>query len=117
MFVPRDEVIQGDPKYLITENGDGTVGIQLANVVDQEASGANKFEFATCIGMDQKETTFNDDGSITETDGVTTKITTFNSDGSITEHLEDDISSITKKTIFNEDGTISEIILSNGGDN
>lgn len=115
MFVPRDEIIVGNPKYYINDNGDGTYDLSLANTVEQEASGANRTEFATCIGMDAKNTTFNDDGSITETDGTTTKTTTFNSDGSITEYLEDEFSSIEKKTIFNEDGTIDEIILTNGG--
>lgn len=42
MFVPRDEIIVGNPKYYINDNGDGTYDLSLANTVEQEASGANK---------------------------------------------------------------------------
>lgn len=56
-------------------------------------------------------TTFNSDGSITETGDSGTKITVFNSDGSITETFTNtDNVSIIKTTVFNADGSILEMI-------
>lgn len=60
----------------------------------------------------EKNTVFNSDGSITETDAdENTIVTTFNSDGSITEVYTINGVSTTKKTTFNSDGSISEVIL------
>ena len=61
-------------------------------------------------GFDAKTTTFNDDGSITETNGLGhTKTTTFNEDGSIAEVFVGE-KTITKTTAFNEDGSITEVL-------
>lgn len=62
-------------------------------------------------GFYNRYTTFNSDGSITETDGNgSTRTTTFNSDGTITEVLtQEDAVALTKKTIFTDDA-ISETI-------
>ena len=56
-------------------------------------------------------TTFNADGSITETnqDGDTLQ-TIFNSDGTIVERFTSGTQVITKTTTFNTDGTITEVI-------
>ena len=52
-------------------------------------------------------TTFNADGSISETGEGGTKVTTFGSDGSITEKFTGSSGKvITKKTVFNSDGSI-----------
>lgn len=58
-----------------------------------------------------KKTTFNRDGSITETNSKNEKlITTFsNDDGSITETFVGE-KIMTKTTIFNSDGSVSEVI-------
>lgn len=56
-------------------------------------------------------TTFNADGTITETnqDGDTLK-TTFNADGTITQRFVSGSQVITKTTTFNQDGSITEVI-------
>ena len=56
-----------------------------------------------------KETTFNEDGSITEVSDIGTKTTVFNADGSITETLVTDTGTFTKTTTF-EDNVIHEVI-------
>lgn len=59
--------------------------------------------------MVSKTTTFNEDGSITETTTDETKVTTFNADGSITETVTDSKGKVTTKTTtFNADGSITE---------
>lgn len=56
------------------------------------------------------ETVFNDDGSITETNGDGHTLTTvFNDDGTITETFKG-TKTITKTTTFNSDGSISEVV-------
>lgn len=40
-----DEIIEGSPKYNITDNGDGTKNIELANNVIQKGSALNKVVF------------------------------------------------------------------------
>lgn len=55
-------------------------------------------------------TTFNDDGTITETNSDGETLTTrFNEDGSITEIFVGE-KTITKTTVFNNNGSISEVI-------
>ena len=61
-------------------------------------------------GFQAKTTTFNADGSITETNGLgQTKTTVVNADGSISETFSG-AKTITKTTTFNEDGSFSEVI-------
>lgn len=68
----------------------------------------NRDNLMAVQGFEAKNTVFNSDGSITETnaDGDTLTIT-FNSDGSITEKFVGE-KTITKKTSFNNDGSIKE---------
>lgn len=70
----------------------------------------NRANLMAIQGFVAKTTTFNSDGSITETnsDGHTLT-TTFNSDGSITERFVGD-KTIVKTTTFNSDGSISEVL-------
>jgi len=57
------------------------------------------------------KTTFNADGSITETGADGTKVTVFKTDGSIEETFTGiNGSSIKKTTTFNSDGSITETI-------
>ena len=56
-------------------------------------------------------TTFNSDGSVTETGPSGTKVTTFGSDGSITEKFTGASGkAITMKTVFNSNGSITTTI-------
>ena len=61
-------------------------------------------------GFIGSKTTFNADGSITETNSKDeTLTTTFNEDGSLTETVVGE-KTITTTTTFNADGSISEVI-------
>ena len=68
-------------------------------------------------GLDDKETVFNADGSITEVSGAITSTTVFNSDGSITETVVDEDNRL-KKTItttFEGDSIKEEVVMSELG--
>lgn len=76
--------------------------------VDRNAEGSD-------LGVlgENKTTTFNNDGSISESySNGNKKVTVFNEDGSITETLYDSEDTVlgSKKTTFNEDGSISEVV-------
>lgn len=61
-------------------------------------------------GFIAKNTVFNPDGSITETNSKGETLTTiFNSDGSITETFVGE-KTITKTITFNNDGSITEVL-------
>lgn len=76
---------------------------------EQSGTPINRYNLMAIQGFETKTTTFNSDGSITETNANgESKTTTFNSDGSITETFVGE-KTITKKTIF-EEGCIKEII-------
>lgn len=64
------------------------------------------------LGFDNLNTTFNDDGTITQADPNTgaSRTVTFNSNGTITETLAQGGRSITKTTTFNGDGSIREAV-------
>jgi len=64
------------------------------------------------FGLENKTTTFNSDGSITEVATTYTKKTVFNNDGSITETKIDTLGNVkAKKTVFNADGSITETLI------
>ena len=86
------------------------VYIKKADEPTENGTPINRQAMMALQGFEAKTTTFNDDGSITETnaDGDTLT-TTFNEDGSITEVFKGK-KTITKTTTFNEDGSISEVI-------
>lgn len=57
------------------------------------------------------KTTFNSDGSITETGATGTKVTTFPSNGNIVETFTSiNGAKIVKTTVFNSDGSVTETI-------
>lgn len=62
------------------------------------------------VGLQNKTTVFNTDGSIVETtvDGVTT--TVFHADGHITETIVKGDTTVVRSTYFDADGTIREVI-------
>lgn len=89
-------------------------GIKLVDFKDKtsEENGTpiNRENLMAIQGFIANDTFFNDDGSITETNGKgETLITTFNEDGTITETFTGE-KIITKTTAFNEDGSITEVI-------
>ena len=76
---------------------------------EQAGTPINRENLMAIQGFIAKNTVFNADGSITETNGKGEALTTvFNDDGSITETLVG-AKTITKTTTFNEGG-ISEVI-------
>ena len=61
-------------------------------------------------GFQAQTTVFNQDGSITETNGLgQVKTTVFNADGTVTETFTGN-KTISKTTTFNADGSITEVV-------
>jgi hypothetical protein len=88
--------------------------IKLVDFIDKtsEQSGTpiNRENLLAMQGFIARETVFNDDGSITETNFKGETLTTvFNEDGSITETFVGK-KTITKTTSFLENGNIVEVI-------
>lgn len=82
----------------------------IDKTAEQNGTPINRELLMAIQGFEAKTTTFNDDGSITETNGLGHKKTTkFNADGSITETFVGE-KTITKTTTFNSDGSIAEVI-------
>ena len=70
----------------------------------------NRANLMAIQGFVAKTTVFNDDGSITETNGKGEALRiVFNADGSITETFVGE-KTLVKTTRFNSDGTISEVV-------
>ena len=82
--------------------------------IDNEVEGTpvNRKNLMAMQGFESVTTTFNANGSITETNAKGERmVTTFNANGSITESFFDNNGmTITKTTIFNADGTIAEVV-------
>ena len=77
---------------------------------EQSGTPINRENMMAMQGFISANTTFNSDGSITETNNKGEKLTTkFNSNGSITETFVG-AKTITKTTTFNSNGSISEVI-------
>lgn len=77
---------------------------------EEKGTPINRKNLMAIQEFQEKITTFNADGSITEinADGHTLTIT-FNDDGSITETFVGE-KTITKTTLFGDDGNISEVV-------
>ena len=82
----------------------------IDETAEKEGTDINRDALMAIQGFQTKTTTFNADGSITETnsDGHTLT-TTFNADGSITETFVGE-KTITKTTSFESDGNITEVV-------
>ena len=78
---------------------------------EQNGTPINRENLMAIQGFVAQTTTFNSDGSITQTNsaGHTLK-TKFNNDGTITEEFNGEKLKITKTTKFNADGSITEVI-------
>ena len=91
----------GSSEFVFMENADEPV---------ETGTPINRAALMAIQGFQAKTTTFNDDGSITETNSDWhTLTTTFNDDGSITETFVGE-KTITKTTSFGDDGNITEVI-------
>ena len=78
---------------------------------EQSGTSINRENLMAIQGFIASDTTFNNDGSITETNIKGETLTTvFNDDGSISETFVGE-KTITKTTTFNTDGSITEAIL------
>lgn len=89
-------------KALITSYAIPTIRSDLNTLTDR----VNEMD----VGLSNKTTVFNSDGSITETTADETKTTVFNSNGSITETTVKGDTTVIKTTYFDADGTIREVI-------
>ena len=77
---------------------------------EQGGTPINRENLMALQGFIAKNTIFNEDGSVTETNSKGENLTTvFNEDGSITETFVGE-KTIVKTTVFEEDGSISEVI-------
>ena len=77
---------------------------------EHEGTKINRKALMAIQGFIAQTTTFNEGGSITETNSEGhTKTTTFNDDGTITEVFQG-AKTLTKKITFNKDGSILEVI-------
>ncbi len=82
----------------------------IDKTIEQNGTPINRETMMALQGFVSNNVVFNDDGSITETNGFgETKTTIFNDDGSITEIYVGQ-KTITKNIIFENDGTITEIV-------
>ena len=77
----------------------------------QDGTVINRDAMMAIQGFDNVVTTFNADGSITETNALgETCVTVFNADGSITETFTAGTQTIIKKTNFLQNGNIEEVL-------
>ncbi len=113
----KDDIFTGKRKYTQSANTDGTFSLNdvtsYQQIGDNFGAGDMNKLAAAINGFEVKTTTFNADGSITETDGSGyVKKTIFNDDGSIAEKLTNSESTLiaTKTTTFNSDGSITETV-------
>ena len=82
----------------------------IDKTTEQNGTPINRENLMAMQGFIANNTVFNNDGSITETNGKGEVLTTvFNGDGSITETFVGE-KTITKTTTFNADGSITEVI-------
>ena len=82
----------------------------IDKTIEQDGTPINRDNMMAIQGFDTVTTTFEDDGSIVETNSAGhTLTTTFNDDGSITETFVGS-KTITKTTTFEDDGSIEEVL-------
>ena len=82
----------------------------IDKTAEENGTSINRAFLMAIQGFQAQTTVFNQDGSITETNGIgQTKTTVFNENGSITETFVGE-KTIIKTTTFNIDGSISEVI-------
>lgn len=81
----------------------------IDKTAEQDGTEINRESLMAIQGFIGRDTVFNEDGSITETNEKgETRYTTFN--GNIVTEVFTGEKTITKTTTFNDDGSISEVI-------
>lgn len=109
-FVDRVQSTPNRIKLTAVSGQTNTYDYEKVGSVTQEGTSLNRANLMAIQGFQAQTTTFNEDGSITQTNAAGDSLmTTFNADGSITEKFEG-TKTITKTTKFNADGSISEVI-------
>lgn len=110
MQLVKNRAPQYPGRVTLTPVSGNTYDLARADQPTQGGTAINAQLLNGLAGFSNMETTFNADGSITQTDATTgaTLTTVFNSDGTITETLAQGGDSISKTTTFNSDGSIEE---------
>lgn len=110
-LIPVIDRIPTKPNTWEVTHSDSTVEeVTVARADEPTVNGTpiNRNLFNKLQGAVDMTTTFNANGTITETSASVTTVTTFNSDGSITEVATDaDNNTMTRTTEFNSDGSIT----------
>ena len=105
-----DRVPTQPGRYLVT-HADTTqeyVTVARADEPTTEGMPVNRALFNKIQDAVDMTTTFNANGTITETSATVTTVTTFNADGSITEVATDtNGNTMTRTTEFNADGSVT----------
>ena len=82
----------------------------IDETAEKQGTPLNRANMMAIQGFESINTTFNDDGSVTEINPVGhTLVTRFNADGTITETFMGE-KTITKTTYFDDNGNIREVI-------
>nr|DAH76856.1 MAG TPA: hypothetical protein [Bacteriophage sp.] len=109
-IVDRVQATPNRIKLTAVTGSENTYDVEKVGTVTAEGTDINRSLLMAMQGFEAKTTTFNSDGTITETNGLgQTKKTIFNSDGTITEEFQGE-KKIIKTTTFNSDGSVSEVI-------
>lgn len=108
-FVDRQPTKAGRRKLTFDDGEVKYATVEMADDPVVEGTPLNRESFMALQGFADANTTFNEDGSITETNGNgDVLLTEFNDDGSITETFTSTGGlSVKKTTTFNEDGSIT----------
>lgn len=111
-FVDRVQTNPNRIKLTAVEGQENVYDYTKPGTVSEQGTDINRTAMLAIQGFQAKNTVFNDDGSITETNGLgQTMKTIFKDDGSIVEEFTGIGSKkITKTTTFKSDGSISEVI-------
>lgn len=111
-FVDRLPTEAGRRKITHADGTSEYVTVEMADNPTVIGTPLNREAFMALQGFETKDTRFNEDGSITETNANSDKkVTTFLSNGNIQEKFTGASGlSITKTTTFKSDGSISEVI-------
>lgn len=109
-FLDRQPTKVGRRKLTYEDGTSEFVTVTMADEPTEEGTPLNRNALMALQGFESATTSFNNDGSIIETNSNGDVLTTiFNVDGSITERFTNANGlSIAKTTIFNADGSITE---------
>lgn len=111
-FRDRQPTKTGRRKLTYEDGSYEFVTVEMADEPTVEGTPLNREVYMAMQGFEAVNTTFNQDGSITESNLSGDVLTTvFHADGSITEVFVGTSGiTLTKTTTFNKDGSISEVV-------